>query len=119
MPCIETHELLSPITSPSDVPSCIHGTFERFLDSIKETGLNRMKRNHIHFTTSLPNEGEVISGMRKSCEVAIYIDIENAMNDGIKFYRANNGVILTEGDNGIIHNKYFKEIKYLKKFTKD
>ena len=41
----------------------------------------------------------VISGMRKSATVMIWVDLIRSANDGgIKWWRSDNGVILTEGD---------------------
>ena len=38
-----------------------------------------MSRNHIHFATGLPQDGNVISGMRSNCEIVIYIDLQLAI----------------------------------------
>ncbi len=56
-----------------------------------------MGRNHVHFAIGLPSESGVISGMRKSAEVYIYIDSARAMAEGIVFFKSSNGVILTAG----------------------
>jgi len=56
-----------------------------YWNTIRYDGLRKLKRNHIHFSIGKPDDNEVISGMRYSAEVLIYIDVENAMNDGIKF----------------------------------
>lgn len=71
-----------------------------------------MKRNHIHFATGLLGEDGVISGMRSTCNVLIYIDLEKALEDGIKFFKSKNGVVLTEGVNGegYLPNDYFRKI---------
>jgi len=37
------------------------------------------QRNHIHFAIGLADDPKVISGMRKSCEVAIEIEMAEAM----------------------------------------
>jgi hypothetical protein len=42
---------------------CVHGTYTKLMDQIWEQGLKRMKRNHIHFATGLPEDDGVISGM--------------------------------------------------------
>eukprot|EP00850_Spirogloea_muscicola_P011846 SM000075S21935 [mRNA] locus=s75:152901:155125:- [translate_table: standard] len=89
---------------------CVHGTFSRYLESIMKTGLNRMARNHIHFAKGLPKEAGVISGMRGSCEVLIYINVKTAMKDGIRFYVSDNNVILSDGVEGVLLPKYFKEV---------
>lgn len=72
---------------------------------IKNSGLNRMKRNHIHFAAGYKKD--VISGMRGNCDVFIEIDMGKAMNDGIVFYMSENEVILTSGLDGVLPIKYF------------
>lgn len=108
--------LLTEITSPTDIPVCIHGTKAVNLPPIVQTGLNRMNRNHIHFATGLPGEMGVISGMRYSCEVAIYVDVFKAMADGVRFFRSSNNVILSKGihDSGVLPSEYFLEITNLR-----
>ena len=44
-----------------------------------------------------PNDKRVVSGMRKDCEVAIWINLKAALEDGVPFYRSQNQVILTPG----------------------
>ena len=48
--------------------------------------------------------------MRKSVQVAIFINMKKAMNAGIKFYLSKNGVILSPGLDGIIESKFFEKI---------
>jgi len=74
-----------------------------------------MKRNHIHFSVGKPGDNEVISGMRYSAEVLIYVDVERAMKDGIIFYKSSNNVILSEGINNKLSTAYFKKIEYIDK----
>ena len=69
-----------------------------------------MNRNHIHFAPGLPKEQGVISGMRGSCDIIVQIDMESAMKDGIAFYISSNNVILTEGVDGLLASKYFKNV---------
>ena len=100
------------ILSPNDVTSVIHGTNFKAWNEIQKTGLNKMKRNHIHFAAGEPGSEGVISGMRTSAQVYIYIDIHLAMADGIEFYRSANNVILSPGnEEGTIMTKYFKCVK--------
>jgi 2'-phosphotransferase len=109
---ISDAELLTEIVDASEVPVCIHGTYKHCLPLILDGGLNRMKRNHIHMAAGMPGEGEVISGMRKSCEVIVYVDVAAAMAAGVKFFRANNGVILTAGlnDSGVLPAEFIERI---------
>ena len=89
------------------IPGCYHATYSIYLNSIKKNGISRMKRKHIHIAES----DDAKSGKRLSCNVKILINMELAMDDGIKFYRSENGVILTEGDqNGLLLPKYFLDI---------
>lgn len=87
-------ELKKPIT-------CFHQTNRKVMNNIMKNGLNKMERKHIHFTTNNKlNRGNV----------KIYINMEAAMKDGIKFYRSANDVILSYGKEGVIDPKYFDKI---------
>lgn len=90
-----------------ELPSqIIHGTFLNKLDAIIESGgLSKMNRNHIHLT-----DGIGISGIRKNATALIYLDTVKLKNSPIKFLRSGNGVILTEGINGMIPKEYFLRI---------
>lgn len=107
---INFDKLMEKITEPIEL--CVHGTYSKFINSIKQTGLNKMERTHIHMATGFPDDQTVISGARSSANVFILIDMEKALADGIVFYRSANGVILTSGVNGILEPKYFKDIIY-------
>ena len=77
-----------------------------------------MTRNHVHFAPGLPPTAEgadgkpgVISGMRSSCDVAIYLDVRAALQAGIKLLRSENGVLLSPGDaDGRIPSVLFKKV---------
>uniref|UniRef100_A0A7S1KLI4 2'-phosphotransferase n=1 Tax=Percolomonas cosmopolitus TaxID=63605 RepID=A0A7S1KLI4_9EUKA len=101
---IEMEELTEPIDT------VIHGTYREKWQSIATSGLSRMSRQHIHFASGMPGENGVISGMRSSCQVIVFVDMEAAMKDGIKFFRSANGVILSDGLNGTIPPQYFKRV---------
>jgi len=45
--------------------------------------------------------------MRSSCEVLIWVDVRKSEMAGMTFYRSANGVILTEGINGVITPQFF------------
>ncbi|XP_074662144.1 tRNA 2'-phosphotransferase 1-like isoform X2 [Tubulanus polymorphus] len=109
---IQVKELaLKKLMSPTDIPECIHGTYFKNWPSIKQQGLHRCNRTHIHFAAGLPGDDEVISGMRKSCQLIIYIDVEKAMSDGMEFHESSNKVILCAGNkDGFIEPKYFKKV---------
>lgn len=107
---IESDKLLKPVLLPDEIPVCVHGTLMSNLDSILKTGLKKMGRNHVHFASGLPREDGVISGMRFSSEVLIYLDSKKALQDGMKLYMSDNSVILTEGFNGVVPPKYFAQV---------
>jgi 2'-phosphotransferase len=106
-----THKLLEPIIDPCQ---CIHATTFESLRHIKKLGLNRMTRNTIHFSESYPakyiyEDNLILSEdkIKPPYDVLIYVDMEKAMKDSIKFWKSKNGVILSEGINGTIDSKYF------------
>ena len=116
---IESEGLLKPITADNMPPMAVHGTVHSAWPLIVQSGgLKPMGRNHVHFASGLPatfkyvGEGDsfgewksqpVISGMRGSSSVLIFVDLCKAMEAGIKFWLSDNGVILSEGnDSGII-----------------
>lgn len=120
---LDSDALLKPLSLTPDLskgqlpipPTVVHGTFFAFWPLIKSTGgLKKMGRNHVHFSTGLPDDDEgVISGMRKDAELLIYIDVPKAMKEGnLKFWMSENGVVLTEGEDeeGVVSSKYFKEV---------
>lgn len=104
---VESDSLLKPILSAEEVPVCVHGTYKKNLQSILDSGLKRMERLHVHFSSGLPTDGEVISGMRKNVNVLIFLDVRKALEDGMKIYISENRVILTEGFDGVVPVKYF------------
>lgn len=83
MKIIVTEDLLNKIEDPQLYPVVIHGTFSKFWPLIKEQGLKRMTRNHIHFAPGFPKEEGVISGFRGACDIIIQIDMAAAMKEGI------------------------------------
>lgn len=95
----------------SAIPTIVHGTYEdAWNQHIRVEGLKCMGRNHIHFATGLPHEGDVISGMRRSCQVLIYIHAEKCARNGIVFYKSDNGVLLTHGIQGVLPVEYFSHV---------
>lgn len=114
---IDSAALLTPITlEANNVPdTVVHGTYYGFYQQILDSGgLKKMGRNHIHFSTGLPEDGKgVISGMRSDAEILIYIDIRQSLEDGgTLWWLSENGVVLTEGDeNDILSTKYWKKVE--------
>ncbi|THH29526.1 hypothetical protein EUX98_g4670 [Antrodiella citrinella] len=102
----------TPILSVSDIPTgvAVHGTTRLAWESIQKEGLSRMKRNHVHLAQGVPGTG-VISGMRNTSQIYIYIDVEKALASGLKFELSANGVILTSGnEEGILPPAFFNKV---------
>ncbi|PWN53801.1 hypothetical protein IE53DRAFT_377053 [Violaceomyces palustris] len=76
----------------------LHGTTAEAWQEILSTGgLKTMKRNHVHLAKGKLGDKGVISGMRASSSRLIFVDIVQAMTDGIEFFLSSNGVVLTPG----------------------
>ena len=100
-------EVLTAETAPATV---VHGTYRHAWPAIRETGLNRMKRRHVHFATAV-DPSRVVSGMRQSAQVLIYLDAPRAIDAGLKLYRSANGVILCPGfEDGGIPAAFFSSV---------
>jgi 2'-phosphotransferase len=110
---INPHLLLERLskTDVAALPCIVHGTYREPWNTIEKVGyLSRMKRNHIHCASGLLGENGVISGMRRTCQVYIYMDGAKCARDGIVFFRSDNGVILTEGVDGELPVTYVSHV---------
>ncbi|KAI0630621.1 KptA family-domain-containing protein [Trametes polyzona] len=104
---------LEPIKYAADIPTgiAVHGTTKRAWEAIKDQGLSKMTRNHIHLAQGVAGSG-VISGMRSSSQILIYVDVQKAIDAGYKFYISANGVVLTEGDErGFLPTQFFSRVE--------
>ncbi|KAL2156059.1 hypothetical protein VTH82DRAFT_804 [Thermothelomyces myriococcoides] len=122
---LDSEHLLRPLALPSPEgelpegavaipPVVVHGTYFAFWPAIVASGgLRPMGRNHVHFSTGLPEEaGGVISGMRRDAELLVYVDVAASLRDGaMRWWISDNGVVLTEGNaDGLVPLRYFKEV---------
>jgi len=71
-----------------------HGTAERFLDSIRQTGLQKMERHHVHLSVEKIVTMEV--GARRGRPVLLTIRAGDMHRAGHIFYRSANGVWLVD-----------------------
>lgn len=115
MPGVDAHALLQQLTPEqlTGLTTIVHGTFDDAWSAIQKSGgLSRMNRNHIHFASGLLGEDGVISGMRKSCQVYIYVNGAKCAEDGISFFQSDNGVLLTAGlnDDGNLPMTYVSHV---------
>src|ERR1700722_1239009 len=55
---------------------------------------------------------DIVLGVRNSSQILIHIDIQKALDSGLKFYLSDNGVVLSEGDvNGFVAPEFFKRVE--------
>lgn len=79
-----------------------HGTATRNLDSIKQHGLIKQSRHHVHLSADTETARTV--GMRYGKPAVLKIEAQRMYMDGITFYQSDNGVWLTE----FVDPKYIK-----------
>ncbi|AXI47910.1 RNA 2'-phosphotransferase [Sulfitobacter sp. SK012] len=80
---------------PSEPPAALfHGTARSNLDSIFVSGLEAKGRSQVHLSTDETTAKKV--GERHGKAVILSVDAERMHNDGFLFYRADNGVWLTD-----------------------
>ncbi|KAK9868232.1 hypothetical protein WJX84_011532 [Apatococcus fuscideae] len=62
-------------------PFCVmHGTYLRHLQSIRQLGLLRGARQHIHLTPFQAREKAVMSGFRSNCEVPFHLNTSSRLS---------------------------------------
>ena len=101
---IDIELALEPTTPPDTL---YHGTATRFIESIKEQGLIKKQRQHVHL--SALQETAVSVGQRHGKPIVLSINSKQMHEDGHLFYLSNNGVWLTE----------FVQVEYLLNHPKD
>jgi len=82
---------LEPIVPPGML---YHGTVERFLNSIMASGLQKMKRQHVHLSATI--ETAINVGKRRGKPVVLSVNSGVMNRDGYQFFLSRNGVCLTE-----------------------
>lgn len=115
---LDSSSLLEPMTLDNLAPRVLHGTYFAFWPAIEASGgLKPMGRNHVHCSTGDPDDNgrdgpPVVSGMRRDAELVIEIDVEASLREGVKWWRSDNGVVLTEGsqDDGLLSSRFFKKV---------
>ena len=71
-----------------------HGTPERFVESIRATGLNKGQRHHVHLSPDAQTAAKV--GQRRGRPVVLTIRSGEMHRQGHVFYRSANGVWLVD-----------------------
>lgn len=76
---------LLPVVPPDVL---YHGTAESFLDSIRQKGIMKMSRNHVHLSADTETAFDV--GSRHGKPVVLLIDSKRMYDDGLDFYLSEN-----------------------------
>jgi len=71
-----------------------HGTVEKFLESIKKEGLQKMSRQHVHL--SKDRETAIKVGSRRGVAQILTVRSGQMFKDGFKFYLSENNVWLID-----------------------
>ena len=80
---------------PAGPPAILyHGTGERVLETIMESGLHKMGRHHVHLSPDVATAKKV--GSRRGRPVVLEVDAGSMCRDGWAFYLSGNGVWLVE-----------------------
>lgn len=71
-----------------------HGTADRFVPQIQQTGLLKMNRQHVHLSADIETAQRV--GQRHGKPMVLEILAEQMFSDKFEFYMSDNGVWLTD-----------------------
>ncbi|WP_417785412.1 RNA 2'-phosphotransferase [Tenacibaculum sp.] len=74
-------------------PFLYHGTVAKFIPSIKENGLQKMSRQHVHLSSDLETAKKV--GSRRGKPIILTVQSDDMHKKGFKFFLSENGVWLT------------------------
>ena len=85
-------DLALNIAEPPEV--LYHGTVEKFLQNIKQEGLLKMSRQHVHL--SKDKETAIKVGSRRGSPVILVVNSFKMHKDGYSFLISDNGVWLTD-----------------------
>jgi putative RNA 2'-phosphotransferase len=88
---VEVDLALAPQTPPDVL---YHGTVDRFLESIRTTGLEKRDRHHVHLSANVETAEKV--GQRRGKPVLLRIQADQMHRDGHAFFISNNGVWLVD-----------------------
>ncbi len=81
--------------APADPPDHLyHGSVERFLSSIESSGLQRMKRHHVHLSADAETARRV--GGRRGAPIVLRVHSGRLAADGSIFFLTANGVWLVD-----------------------
>jgi len=137
---VDEEGLLTPITvEAANLPAVVvHGTrHDAWAKILASGGLKPMGRNHVHFATGVPESlkaktastniasddkvvpledgtqaPKVLSGMRNSSTILIFLNLRAALDSGLEFNFSANGVVLSKGDaRGLVGVEFFEKVE--------
>lgn len=71
-----------------------HGTVAKFMQAIKQNGLQKQSRQHVHLSADRTTATKV--GSRRGVPVILSVRALDMHNKGFEFYKSENGVWLTD-----------------------
>lgn len=85
-------------------------------ENVKGEDGGRDEENGEEKVETLPDDKPapaVLSGMRNSSTILIYVSLKKALEAGIKFWMSENGVVLSEGDaeKGLVGTNFFEKVE--------
>ncbi|MEW7278855.1 RNA 2'-phosphotransferase [Aquimarina sp. 2201CG1-2-11] len=81
--------------SPKEPPEFLyHGTVVKFIDAIKEKGLLKMSRHHVHLSEEI--ETAIKVGARRGKPIILKVKSGDMHTNGIQFFQSDNKVWLTD-----------------------
>lgn len=100
------HSVQVDVELAETVPPAVlyHGTAKQFLDSIREKGILKEERLHVHLSDTVENAVKV--GKRHGEPVVLKIDAQRMSEEGVSFFLSRNDVWLTE----FVDKKYIVDI---------
>ena len=109
-------EMLRRLTTRTAPATAVHGTMHTNYQAILQKGLLRGTRRHLHFVNGDEAErarvqDKELSGFKSSSDILLTFDIRACLNEGIKFYEAPNGVLLSPGRQGRIESRFIISVK--------
>lgn len=75
-------------------PILYHGTVDKFIESIKKSGLIPGNRHHVHLSKDYETATKV--GARRGKPIILKINAQRMQDEGFKFYISENGVYLAD-----------------------
>jgi putative RNA 2'-phosphotransferase len=88
---VEVNLNLEPVVPPQKL---YHGTVEKFLNSIMDSGLKKMTRQHVHLSATIATAKNV--GRRRGKPIILSVNACKMHVDGHRFFLSANGVWLTD-----------------------